>query len=135
MTQTNLFDKQSSVAVKGLAVLMMVVLHMFAFPGRNGNLIECDFLGNRYTLAFGVCVSIYVFVAGYANGLMYKKLRESLWRKNLISIKKLYLKFLSIAIPILAIVYIINLTTVPNYGSTCQIASDLENLMWGGVKG
>lgn len=132
MAKDHVFDKESSIAVKGLAVLLMIILHMFAFPGRNGNLIDGDFLGNRFTLACGVCVSIYVFVAGYANELMHEKFQESLWRRNLIGIRKLYLKFLSVAVPIMAIVYAYDLTTIPNYGSTCQISSDLDGLLGGG---
>lgn len=85
MQTQNVFSKNQSSIIKGLAIILMVIHHTFAFPDRisNVNYIPIIFNIDRYIAEFGrICVFMYLFLSGYGlfycaerdNGITYKNI-------------------------------------------------------------
>ena len=96
-----MYNKKDALMTKGMAILCMVMLHLFC---RKGN----DVLGtpllwvNKSTPVvyfFGffsqICVPIYSLCAGYAQQLISEK-NNMLWKNNLVRVKKLIINYWSV---------------------------------------
>lgn len=95
------FTKEHTKIAKGVAILLMLTHHLFAFPDRIH--IEASYLsilsisGNNVEFILGVfgkiCVSIYIFLSGYGIYMSSAK-KESITLKNSFKrIKKLYINY------------------------------------------
>lgn len=67
------FDKEMSVMLGGVAILLMMFHHLFAFPDRIPDPVAIDWGGSigrisaSYLASFGkICVYIFAFISGYA---------------------------------------------------------------------
>ena len=101
--------KDKSKSLKFIAVILMVMLHTFAYPDRIKNV---DFISiyklngqipiEYYLSKFGeICVGIFLFLSGYGLYIQYKD--ECNMRKNFERILKLYINYwivIAIFIPI-----------------------------------
>lgn len=89
MGYNNYITKNQSQIVYGIAILLMVFHHMFAFPDR----IQYNWTGVFYyssvpieviLAAFGrICIAIYAYMSGY--GMMIKNFYSKEERKNILS--------------------------------------------------
>ena len=88
--------KNDSVIIYGVAILLMIYHHLFAFPERlNYNYVNVLEIGNinidYYIGVFGkLCVALYAFISGY--GLTISKLNRGV-RQSLFQLINLYKKF------------------------------------------
>lgn len=71
--------KQDSLIIKGIAILLMMIHHLFAFPDRivMSSYIPLFYINNTsieyYIGVFGaICVSIFIFISGYGLFISYK---------------------------------------------------------------
>lgn len=82
------FSNNNSLALKGIAVIMLVFYHCFLRPGRYVAYSVSFFpLGEELTISiikcFKICVSIFAFVSGYGLIISFKKLlRKYGWNKE-----------------------------------------------------
>ncbi|WP_222422519.1 acyltransferase family protein, partial [Yersinia rohdei] len=68
-----LFTKKETNYIKGIAIILMLMHHLFAFPDRiphDANIINSlPFIGanvDNYLANFGkICVAIFLFISGY----------------------------------------------------------------------
>ena len=93
--------KNNSLAIKGVAIILMINHHLFAFPGRVKE-YESVYKFNSIPIEFylgeisKICVSIFLFLGGYA---LYKVYKESVsYRSILKRVYKLYLNYWSVFI-------------------------------------
>lgn len=80
------FNKEKSMILKGVAIILMIIHHLFAFPDRivpPSYYISIPILGNNIAYYLGVfgriCVAIYLFISGYGLYLKYNKQRNFKW--------------------------------------------------------
>jgi len=91
-------SKNDTKALKGIAILLMVLLHLFALKDVNG-LYETYPLINGVPLVYYIGLMgdaappIYMFVTGYALYLMIHNSKNSILAKNIKRILKLYVNF------------------------------------------
>lgn len=83
---------------KGIAILFMLLLHLFCTKAYEGLYTPIIFIGNTplvyYIALFGdCCVVIYCFCSGYGLLISYKNSRENYFKNNLIRIFKLYINY------------------------------------------
>ena len=83
---------------KGVAILFMLLLHLFCVKSYEGLYTPLIFIGKiplvYYLALFGdCCVAIYCFCSGYGLMITYEKNRKEYLRNNLIRIFKLYINF------------------------------------------
>ena len=84
------FSNNNSLALKGIAVIMLVFYHCFLRPGRYAAYSVSFFpLGEELTISiikcFKICVSIFAFVSGYGLMISFRKLlRKYGWTKEYI---------------------------------------------------
>lgn len=104
------FDKQCSLLIKGIAIILMVCHHMWGFKDLN------DFSGvwsnlAPYLLALGkagkVCVAIFTFISGY--GLYLSFLHNNKYTNILKKFKNVLFHFWRTVIPILIIFFIVGI--------------------------
>lgn len=83
------FEKSDSTFLQGIAILLMVLLHLFAFPERAPEYVSVvnliDKQGQLLTTiaTFGhICVSIFVFVSGYGMQFSEMYTNDSLWTRS-----------------------------------------------------
>ena len=57
--------KEHSIQIKGVAILCMVLFHLFGFPERIPTSVQ--WMGMPIIKALQICVPIYLFMAGYGN--------------------------------------------------------------------
>ena len=80
------FNKEESMIVKGIAIILMIIHHLFAFPDRivaPSYYMSIPVLGNNIAYYLGVfgriCVAIYLFISGYGLYLKYSKQNNFEW--------------------------------------------------------
>ena len=83
---------------KGVAILFMLLLHLFCTKSYEGLYIPLIFIGDTplvyYLALFGdCCVAIYCFCSGYGLLISYKNNKENYIKNNLMRIFKLYINF------------------------------------------
>ena len=83
---------------KGIAILFMLLLHLFCTKSYEGIYTPLIFIGDTplvyYLALFGdCCVAIYCFCSGYGLMISYKKNKGNYRKNNLIRIFKLYINF------------------------------------------
>lgn len=83
---------------KGIAILFMLLLHLFCTKSYEGIYTPLIFIGDTplvyYLALFGdCCVAIYCFCSGYGLIISYKKNKGNYRKNNLIRIFKLYINF------------------------------------------
>ena len=83
---------------KGVAILFMLLLHLFCTKTYEGLYIPLIFIGDTpliyYLALFGdCCVAIYCFCSGYGLLISYKNNKENYIKNNLMRIFKLYINF------------------------------------------
>lgn len=92
------FTRDQIKITKGVAILFMMLLHLFCTKNYEGLYTPLIFIGNTplmyYLALFGdCCVAIYCFCSGYGLILGYKKDEKSYFKKNILRILKLYINF------------------------------------------
>lgn len=97
-------SKNDTKVLKGLGIILMVLLHLFARKDVNG-LYETFPLINDVPLAYYIgllgdaCRPIYLFVTGYAFFIMINKTKnEEIWGKNVKRIFKLFINYWTVFI-------------------------------------
>lgn len=83
---------------KGIAILFMLLLHLFCTKLYEGLYTPILFIGNiplvYYLALFGdCCVAIYCFFSGYGLLISYKNNEQKYFKNNLIRILKLYINY------------------------------------------
>lgn len=83
---------------KGIAILFMLLLHLFCTKSYQGIYTPILFIGDvplvYYFALFGdCCVAIYCFCSGYGLLISYTKNKENYVKNNLIRIFKLYINY------------------------------------------
>lgn len=83
---------------KGIAILFMLLLHLFCTKTYEGLYTPLIFIGDiplvYYLVLFGdCCVAIYCFCSGYGLLISYKNNKEGYIKNNLIRVFKLYINF------------------------------------------
>ena len=109
----DMFTKENTKQIKGIAILLMMAHHLFAFPDRMpyGTMIQTPFhiSGMELTELIGgfgkICVSIYMFMGGYGLFKRYasceeKKVECNRLGSDIIKLYKAYWKVLLIMVPI-----------------------------------
>lgn len=92
-----LFTKKETNYIKGIAIILMLMHHLFAFPDRiphDANIINSlPFIGanvDSYLANFGkICVAIFLFISGY--GFAFKN--KINFNYSIEKLKKLYFSF------------------------------------------
>lgn len=92
------FTKKQISITKGIAILFMLLLHLFCTKEYVGLFTPLIMIGDTpliyYLALFGdMCVAIYCFCSGYGLMIGYKNNKENYFRKNIIRILKLYINF------------------------------------------
>lgn len=92
------FTKKQMSITKGVAILFMLLLHLFCTKDYIGLFTPLVMIVDTpliyYFALFGdMCVAIYCFCSGYGLMIGYKNNRENYFRKNLMRIFKLYINF------------------------------------------
>ena len=92
------FSKNQINTTKGIAILSMLLLHLFCTKEYVGLFTPLIMIGDTpliyYFALFGdMCVAIYCFCSGYGLMIGYKNNKENYFRKNMIRILKLYINF------------------------------------------
>lgn len=98
MNRNNFFDKNKSKYIKGFAIVLMLIHHLFAFNSRIENVNYISILSIRgqtienYIGIFAkICVPIYLFVSGYGLYYCYKeKVEYKSILKRALNILKIY---------------------------------------------
>lgn len=83
---------------KGVAILFMLLLHLFCTKEYEGLYTPIIFIANTpliyYLALFGdCCVAMYCFCSGYGLFISYKNNKENYIKNNLIRIFKLYINY------------------------------------------
>lgn len=83
---------------KGIAIIFMLLLHLFCTKAYEGLYSPLIFIGETplvyYIALFGdCCVAIYCFCSGYGLLISYKNNKENYIKNNLIRVFKLYINF------------------------------------------
>lgn len=83
---------------KGVAILFMLLLHLFCTKSYENLYIPLIFIGDTplvyYLALFGdCCVAIYCFCSGYGLFISYKNNKQNYFKNNLMRIFKLYINF------------------------------------------
>ena len=83
---------------KGIAILFMLLLHLFCTKSYKGLYTPVLFIGNiplvYYLALFGdCCVAIYCFCSGYGLLISYKNNEQKYFKNNIIRILKLYINY------------------------------------------
>lgn len=89
--------KQQSALIKGLAIVMMLAHHLFAFPERIPEVEICGTLVNLGH-ACKLCVNMFIFISGYGLAVSYAGKGFS-WRDLKSRTAKLYLSFWKYFVP------------------------------------
>lgn len=95
-----IITKNNTLEIKGTAILCMIFYHLFAFPERIPESVVSSWMGNGITKSFQICVSVFIFMAGY--GLQCTKTSLSL--SNCFNrLRKLYINYWWATIPFIII--------------------------------
>lgn len=65
MNSTQILTKDNTIQLKGMAILCMIIYHLFGFPERIPEEYVSSLMGNPIIKSFQICVPIYLFLAGY----------------------------------------------------------------------
>lgn len=85
------FTKQDTAVAKGIAICMMLWLHLFGFPERIKEGVECIpsflFFGINFDRSFAnigtLCVSMFLFISGYGMYASFQKSTDGLLRRTI----------------------------------------------------
>lgn len=104
---------------KGIAILFMLLLHLFCTKAYEGLYRPLIFIGEiplvYYLALFGdCCVAIYCFCSGYGLLISYKNNKENYIKNNLIRVFKLYINFW-----IILFIFVVILGPVMGHGKIC----------------
>lgn len=94
------FTKDNTRFVKGIAIICMILLHLFAYPERYGWSLDARII--RFTTSMQICVPIFLFMSGYGLQCVTAK-STSTWTELIKRIGKLYKTFWWCAIPFVVI--------------------------------
>lgn len=96
--EDNFMNKDSTLIIKGIAIIMMVIHHLFAFPDRvySGGYSSIYMMNNvpieYYIGHIGkMCVSMFLFLGGYGTYKVYKEYAD--YKKIIKKITKLYINY------------------------------------------
>lgn len=98
MNINHFFDKDRAKNIKGFAIVLMLVHHLFAFSGRIENVnyisilnLDNQTIENYFAIFARICVPIYLFVSGYGLYYYYKETVEykSIF-KRILNLLKIY---------------------------------------------
>lgn len=126
------FTRTNTKAIKGIAILLMLIHHLWGFPERIYGGYLFHFIKNLY-LVFGsfgkICVSIFFFVGGYGLYEQSKKGNINLFK----NIKKLYISYWKVFLIFIPIGFIYFADQIP-YCSDSVVYSvfanfDLNNVL------
>lgn len=107
LRQTGAFlSKERSNQIKGIAILLMLVHHLLAFPDRipyGANICTNIYISDiELTVAIGkfgkICVSIFMFLGGY--GLFFKGISKNMVLRHIIKLYQSLWKVLFVFVPI-----------------------------------
>ncbi len=106
MKTENVLSKQASLVLKGIAILLMFIHHLWGFPGRFEGYFIPDIC---YELGSGpgrLCVSLFLFLSGYGLTIIAERDGFS-FRDTLFRIRKIYLLYWQVFIIFVPIGFII----------------------------
>lgn len=100
MSELN-FTKEHTKIAKGVAILLMLIHHLFAFPDRinlnQGYVSLLSIGGNNIEFIIGIfgkiCVSMYIFLSGYGIYMSSLKSNKITLKYSLVRLKKLYINY------------------------------------------
>jgi len=93
-----MLSKENTNQIKGVAILCMLLFHLFGFPERIPQENVQPWMGNPVTKAMQICVPVYLFMAGYGLSCVARK-QEVTWISILKRLKKLYISYWWVAVP------------------------------------
>lgn len=110
-----LTKKQTDIT-KGIAILFMLLLHLFCTKEWRGLFKPIIMIGNTplvyYLALFGdMCVAMYCFCSGYGLMMGYKSNEKTYIKKNILRLLKLYINFW-----IILIIFVLILGTILGKG-------------------
>ncbi len=102
MNNTDKFTKKDTLAIKALAVMLMIIHHLFAFPDKFSEGVSLTNLitlsdGTALSVAAGnygkLCVALFMMLSGYGLYISYKNSDENVTQTILKRIKAVYIKY------------------------------------------
>ena len=127
----NVFSSLNTKQVKGLAIVLMFIHHLWAFPDRipGGNLKYIFYFSYSSLGLFGkICVSIFFFLGGYGIYLQSTK-KDFTILKN---IKKLYVSYWKVFLIFIPIALLFFNNQI-NYCDSSNIYARFSNYSWNSV--
>jgi len=129
------FDKESSLAIKGLAILLMIAHHLFAFS--RPLTLALDYGENKQLYRFiGVsgkmCVVMFMFVAGYGTFVSLQG-KSNLFGLLLKKVKAIYFEFWKIsAFPIIGLLLLglLNVGLFEFVANALCLSSSINGTWW-----
>ena len=130
--------KNNSLSIKGIAIIMMIIHHLFAFPDRtySGGYVSIYSINNipveYYLGEIGkICVSMFLFLGGYGT---YKIYKEDINYQQVISrVIKLYINYWIVFItfvPLGVILGKINVNFKSLFLNFIAVSSSINNEWW-----
>lgn len=135
------FDREKSIGVKGIAILMMFWNHLFMHPDmlKGGN-----YWSSVYTLrsgmpieaflspVFHICVPLYIFLAGYAFSVKYvlRNGNRKTMKQQMHGLYRKYWIVFLIFIPVLAVLGIIQIAPLELCGNLIGFLSTYVGEWW-----
>ena len=83
------FEKKDTKIIKGIAIILMLYHHLFAFPERINETYISLFSIHQKTISFLIgdfgklCVAIFIFLGGYGTYITYKEKKEGFIRNKI----------------------------------------------------
>jgi len=124
------FSKQDMKIQKGVAILFMLLLHLFCRKEIEG-LYEVFFYINEVPLIYyfglfgNACVPMFCFASGYGFYIIFSKGQESVLKKNIVRIFKLLLNYWIVLLLFVSVGYLMGMSNI--YPGT--ISEFLQNLL------
>ena len=102
MLTPSILTKNNTLEIKGFAILCMMFYHLFAFPERIPESIILPWMGSSIIKSLQICVSIYLFMAGY--GLQCSIINNGPSIHNCLNkLKRLYINYWWAILPFIII--------------------------------
>lgn len=109
-----MLSKENTLQVKGIAILCMMLYHLFGFPERIPKDFVLSWMGSPLTKSFQICVPVYVFMAGYGLSCVANK-QDITWGFIGKRLYKLYFAYWWIALPFITMGILIGYYTFDWY--------------------
>lgn len=100
MNDENIFTKEHTEIVKGMAIILMLIHHLFAFPDRinvEGYISIMQLKGINIEVIAGqfgkICIGMYLFLSGYGMYYALSNNGEIKFRDSCNRLKKLYINY------------------------------------------